>query len=104
MIKKILIIFFGFILICSLNSKVIEGNTNKNSCSKDDRECAKTVFYKVGESEKVIKSKIKNTKSFINERINDVKKLLKDLVKKQNNNRKKILENAKSIQSIEEEL
>lgn len=110
MIKKILIIFFGFILICSLNSKVIEGYadksscSNKDSCSKCDRECAKTVLYKVEQSDKVLKEKIKNTKSFINGRINDVKNLLKDLVKKQNDNKTKTTKNKSSIQSIKEEL
>ena len=95
MIKKLLIIFFGFILLCNLYPKVIEGYddksscSNKDSCSKCDRECAKTVLYKVEQSDKLLKEKIKNTKSFINGRINDVKNLLKDLVKKQNDNKKK---------------
>ena len=110
MIKKLLIIFFGFILLCNLYPKVIEGYddksscSNKDSCSKCDRECAKTVLYKVEQSDKLLKEKIKNTKSFINGRINDVKNLLKDLVKKKNDNKKKTTKNKSSIQSIKEEL
>ena len=102
MIIILLIIFFSYILLDNIFLVVREGHTNK--CNNADRECSKAALYKAEQNAPVIEKKIDNTKSFLNDKFNDIKKEIENLAKKQKETSKLISTNQNSIKKVKEEL
>jgi len=78
--------------------------TQEGVCSKDDRECSKMSLYTAEENAPIIEKKISDTKSFLDTKIDEIKKKIEDLVKKQTITKNLIAVNAKSIIDVKKEL
>jgi len=78
--------------------------TREGACSKDDRECSKMSLYTAEQNAPVIEKKISDTKNFLDTKIDEIKKKIEDLVKKQTNTKELINKNSKSIVDVKKEL
>jgi len=77
-------------------------NTQEGVCSKEG--CSKISLYIAEENAPIIENKISDTKSFLDKKIDEIKEKIDNLVKKQNNTKKEIEINAKSIVDVKKEL
>ena len=78
--------------------------TREGICSDNERECSNISLYTAEQNAPIIERKIKSAKTFLDKKINEIKKKINNLVKKENYTKKLINKNTETIIKVKKEL